>query len=154
MKFAQALQVLEAGGYVFRRGWNGKQIVLFLIRGTDLQKVLGYGYGEYVGEPTFESTIAIRTAQNTIALGWKPTNADMWADDWEVFYKPFEKGDIVCYTDPHRLRYKARITKVWSQECVNLEHTESDMRFEKIPSSVPLYRDGMRSFYFEHGDEY
>ncbi|MEC3031124.1 DUF2829 domain-containing protein [Bacillus thuringiensis] len=82
--FGWAWHRLKEGERVFRSGWNGKGMFLYLVNGNDFSTAFRYGYGEYAGEPRFEDSIAIKTAQNTISVGWKPTNLDMFANDWEV----------------------------------------------------------------------
>lgn len=84
MNFGQALLELVKGKNVAREGWNGKNMFLYLIKGDDLSAGLKYGYGEYVGEPKFVDTIAMKTAQNTIVVGWLASQTDMLAEDWEV----------------------------------------------------------------------
>lgn len=84
MKFGQALERLEEERMVARQVWNGKGMFLYLLKGQDLQKGLKYGYGEYLGEPTFVSCIVMKTAQNTLTVGWIPSTADLFAEDWEV----------------------------------------------------------------------
>lgn len=84
MNFSEALVLLKQGKKVKRKGWNGKGMFLYLISGVEFQKAFQYGYGEYEGEPTFSQSIAIKTAQNTIVVGWKPSNPDMFENDWEV----------------------------------------------------------------------
>ncbi|PER25419.1 DUF2829 domain-containing protein [Bacillus cereus] len=82
MDFGSALELLKQGENVAREGWNGKDMFLYLIKGNELSKGLKYGYGEYVGEPSFVDTIAMKTAQNTIVVGWLASQSDMLANDW------------------------------------------------------------------------
>ncbi|HFK1403119.1 TPA: DUF2829 domain-containing protein [Bacillus cereus] len=82
MDFGSALELLKQGERVAREGWNGKDMFLYLIKGNELSKGLKYGYGEYVGEPSFVDTIAMKTAQNTIVVGWLASQSDMLANDW------------------------------------------------------------------------
>lgn len=84
MNFGQALEELKTGGLVTRKGWNGKNQFVFLIRGADLQNSLKYGYGEFVGEPTVTSALAIKTTSNQIQVGWLASQSDMLAEDWEI----------------------------------------------------------------------
>ena len=49
-----------------------------------MQKVLKYGYGEYVGEPTIVDTLAIKTTSNQIQIGWLASQTDMLAEDWYI----------------------------------------------------------------------
>mgnify|MGYP002621887501 CR=1 FL=1 len=48
----------------------------------EFQNALKYGYGEYEHEPTITSSIAMKTAQNTIVIGWLASQTDMLAEDW------------------------------------------------------------------------
>lgn len=86
--FDWALRALMNGKQVFRYGWNGQNAItpmfLYLIKGSALQTGLGYGFGEYAGEPRFVDTICLRTAQNTLVVGWKPTTPDMFSSDWAI----------------------------------------------------------------------
>lgn len=84
MTFGYAIEALKNGKRVTRNGWNGKEMFLYLVNGVDLQNVLGYGYGEYETEPYITSSIAMKTAQNTIVIGWLASQTDMLANDWEV----------------------------------------------------------------------
>ena len=84
MTFGEALQLIKEGREVTRHGWNGKGMFLYLLKGQDLQRGLKYGYGEYSGEPAFVSCIVMKTAQNTLAVGWVPSASDLLSEDWEV----------------------------------------------------------------------
>ncbi len=84
MNFGEAIEALKEGKSVLRSGWNGKNMFLYLIKGTDLQTGLKYAYGEYEGEPTFVDTICMKTAQNALVVGWLASQTDMLATDWEL----------------------------------------------------------------------
>jgi hypothetical protein len=82
MSFGQAIEALKRNQLVARAGWNGKSMFLYLVKGSDLQKGLRYGFGEYLGEPEIVSSIAMKTAQNTVVIGWLASQTDMLANDW------------------------------------------------------------------------
>jgi hypothetical protein len=84
MNFGQAVEALKNGKRVARKGWNGQGMFLYLIKSTELQSGLEYGYGEYEGEPQFVDTVCMRTAQNTLVVGWLASQTDILAEDWEV----------------------------------------------------------------------
>lgn len=84
MNFGKAIEALKNGKSVTRSGWNGKGMFLYLINGSEFQNALKYGYGEYEHEPTITSSIAMKTAQNTIVVGWLASQTDMLAEDWEI----------------------------------------------------------------------
>ena len=84
LNFGEAVEALKAGKRVARAGWNGKGMFLYIINGSDLQSGLKYGYGEYVGEPEFVSTICMKTADNKLVAGWLASQTDVLAEDWHV----------------------------------------------------------------------
>ena len=84
MNFGQAIEALKQGKRVQRQGWNGKGMFLYLIKSTELQNGLKYGYGEHEGEPHFLDTVCMRTAQNTLVAGWLASQTDILSEDWVV----------------------------------------------------------------------
>ncbi len=84
MTFGLAIEAMKKGCSVARKGWNGKDQFIYLIKGSAMQKVLQYGYGEYVGEPTIVDTLAIKTTSNQIQIGWLASQTDMLAEDWYI----------------------------------------------------------------------
>lgn len=82
--FGIALDALQNGLRVARSGWNGKGMYLIMFSGQkDIAKGLGYGFGEMVGEFAFTDVIGIKSAQNTMVLGWHPSTPDMLSRDWQ-----------------------------------------------------------------------
>jgi hypothetical protein len=84
LDFGQALRYLKAGKKVARVGWNGKGQFLYIIKGTELQSGLKYGFGESQGEPQFVDVLCMKSAQNTLVVGWLASQTDMLANDWQV----------------------------------------------------------------------
>lgn len=86
MNFGHAIEALKNGEKVAitRAEWNGRDMFLYLIKGTELQDALKYGYGEYENEPTITDSIAMKTAQNTLVVGWLPSLTDIFAEDWDI----------------------------------------------------------------------
>ena len=84
MNFGQAIEEAKQGKYMSRKGWNGKDQFVFLVKGADLQEALKYGYGEYIGEPTIVDALAIKTTSNQIQIGWLASQTDMLAEDWQI----------------------------------------------------------------------
>ncbi|MEQ1967262.1 DUF2829 domain-containing protein [Xenorhabdus nematophila] len=82
--FSAALDGLKQGKHIARNGWNGKGMFLYLIKGTELQRGLEYGYGEYVGEPSFVDSICMKTADNKLVVGWLASQTDLLANDWII----------------------------------------------------------------------
>lgn len=73
MNFGQAIELLKDGERVYREGWNGRGMYLFL------DEVL------YDGTTRFEPCIVIYTAaQGKYQPGWLASQADMLAEDWRL----------------------------------------------------------------------
>lgn len=84
LTFGQALEALKAGQRVGRIGWNGKGMFVFLIQGSnDLASLAGYGFGEYVDEPTFRDALFMKTVDNQL-VPWTVSQTDALAEDWEI----------------------------------------------------------------------
>lgn len=80
MNFGHALELLKRGEKVARKGWNGKGMFLFLATGKQFESDnLGDRLPEIVND-----VICMKTAQNTICIGWLASQTDMLADDWEI----------------------------------------------------------------------
>lgn len=80
MNFGHALELLKRGEKVARKGWNGKGMFLFLATGKQFESDnLGDQLPEIVND-----VICMKTAQNTICIGWLASQTDMLADDWEI----------------------------------------------------------------------
>lgn len=84
MNFGKALEQVKLGKSIKRKGWNGKNQFVYLIKGTELQSALRYGYGEYANEPMFTDVLAIKTTSDQIQVGWLASQSDMLSNDWEV----------------------------------------------------------------------
>lgn len=77
--FGDAIKYLKRGLKVSRKGWNGKGMYLFLADGEDLTSCLSEGdFG-------CASSVCMKTAQNTICVGWLASQADMFSEDWTFF---------------------------------------------------------------------
>ena len=85
MDFSDALKQIKAGKRVARSGWNGKNMFVFLVAGSNfkvnrepLLSILGEGT-----EVTYRPHIDMRAADGTI-VPWLASQTDIMADDWEV----------------------------------------------------------------------
>ncbi len=84
MSFGLAIEAMKKGQRVARAGWNGKGMWLYLVPAAHLASSLKYGFGEYLGEPTVVNSIAMKTADNKVVIGWLASQTDMLADDWQI----------------------------------------------------------------------
>lgn len=90
MDFGQALEKLKQGYKVAREGWNGKNMWLAIQEGTTIDSKKAHGgvakklADEGVDKITIAPHIDMKTATGDIAVGWKPSNLDLFAEDWVV----------------------------------------------------------------------
>ena len=97
--FGNAILAMENGEKVARSGWNGKDMFIFLglpkvqvnarVYGHNGSYVTSvdaassaYGNGSYTYSPT--GVICMKTAQDTIVVGWLASQTDMLSKDWYV----------------------------------------------------------------------
>ena len=85
MNFGKAIEELELGNKVARKGWNGKGMFLFLVPGSTFTvnspPLLGiYPEGK---EINYLPHIYMKTATGEI-VPWLASQTDMLAKDWEV----------------------------------------------------------------------
>lgn len=75
MNFGDALHILRNGGKVCRRGWNGKNMFLFLINRWE---------NPYSAELDLDTLpfICMKTADNKL-VPWLASQTDILAMDWE-----------------------------------------------------------------------
>lgn len=85
MDFGDAVRNLKAGKLVARSGWNGKNMFLFLVKGSTftvnrepLLSILGEGT-----EVQYHAHVDMKTAQGTV-VPWLCSQTDLLAEDWEV----------------------------------------------------------------------
>ncbi|MGX9389776.1 DUF2829 domain-containing protein [Nitrobacteraceae bacterium UC4446_H13] len=85
LEFSTALVLLKEGHRVARRGWNGKDMFLFLVPGSrwtvNRPPLLGI-YPEGT-EIQYHAHIDMKTAQGYV-VPWLASQADLLADDWVI----------------------------------------------------------------------
>jgi len=85
MNFSEALCLIKTGSKLCRAGWNGKNMFVFLVAGSDFvvnRAPLNQYYPE--GTPvTYRPHIDLRAADGTIGV-WSISNNDALAEDWEI----------------------------------------------------------------------
>lgn len=87
MDFGAALAELKAGKRITRKGWNGKDIFLFLVPGSTFiinkPPLLGI-YSERI-TINYCPHIDMKTADNKVVL-WVASQTDVLVEDWEIFH--------------------------------------------------------------------
>lgn len=85
LDFSQALHYVKQGFKIQRKGWNGKNMFLFLVPGSQFKvnrpPLLGI-YPEGT-EINYHAHIDMKTADGMI-VPWLCSQTDMLATDWQV----------------------------------------------------------------------
>lgn len=95
MTFGNAIKAMKEGKRVARRGWNGKNMFIFLTRGSRIdldefpagsQKMLSMKITGSVGldQLVINDHIDMMTANGSITIGWAASYVDMLSDDWFI----------------------------------------------------------------------
>lgn len=81
--FSVALQYLKEGKRVARAGWNGRNMFVFMVSGSEftvnrepLLSILGEGT-----QVSYRPHLDMKMADGTIMV-WTPAQADIFGDDW------------------------------------------------------------------------
>lgn len=85
MTFGDALVMLKEGHRVCRAGWNGKGMWLYLIP-AEVMGVISVRPPASSKNPSEQykphASIAMKTADGSLVVGWLASQTDMLADDW------------------------------------------------------------------------
>ena len=90
LNFGEAIEALKNGQKVFRLGWNGKGMYLWLKPATTIKSewckdpVLKEIVDANGGETEALGTICMKTADNKILTGWVASQSDMLSEDWII----------------------------------------------------------------------
>ncbi|UKM62983.1 hypothetical protein [Levilactobacillus phage ENFP1] len=109
MKFYEVLKSVMEGNKAYRKGWNGKNMFIYLERGSVIPKskvnndTLRFSLTDK--EVTINPHIDLKNSKGELQVGWSPSQEDLLADDWQDFYfqdknKPIDTihGGIVVPT--------------------------------------------------------
>lgn len=80
--FGDAINFLKAGKKVARKGWNGKDMFLFLATDIEFHTKADLScVSNLEGDLTLPA-IVMKTADDRFCVGWLASQTDMLADDW------------------------------------------------------------------------
>ena len=85
MDIGLAIKHMREGGRVARKGWNGKGMFLFLVRGSTF-KADREPHTRFYGEGTeinYHAHVDMKTADGTL-VPWLASQTDLLAEDWEI----------------------------------------------------------------------
>ncbi len=85
MNFSDALKRIKLGERLFRKGWNGANMFVFMVDGTegtvDRKPLLGiYPRGQGVKYLPYAAMVTVQGA----VVPWLASQTDIFADDWAV----------------------------------------------------------------------
>ena len=83
MNFGLAIEAMKNGERVARKGWNGKDMYVFLAYEADFVTDADISAFDQL-EVEVGDMLIMKTAQNTFQPGWLASQADMLADDWYI----------------------------------------------------------------------
>ena len=89
--FGEVLIALKAGYRIARSGWNGKDqyvVAQAQTTNTDAAKIWNRHNKSHAeklgGSINVAPYCTLKTAQDTLAMGWTPSTGDLFANDWLV----------------------------------------------------------------------
>lgn len=83
MTFGDALEALKDGERVARKGWNGKDMYVFLAHEADFVTDADISAFDHLAVEVGDMLV-MKTAQDTFQPGWLASQADMLAEDWYI----------------------------------------------------------------------
>ena len=89
MPFGLAVEAMKKGCKVARSGWNGVDMFLYLVPGSEFKVNRAPLLGIYPEgtEIKYRPHMDLKTADGTIAT-WSPSGSDALADDWKIVGEP------------------------------------------------------------------
>lgn len=90
--FGEAIRNLKAGKRVARKGWNGKEMFIYLSTGysINVDDVLNRNLCEYLAKTSNDGIVCInshidmKAADGSLVIGWLASQTDMLAEDWVI----------------------------------------------------------------------
>lgn len=79
--FGEAIRLIKQGKKVARKNWNGKGMYIFEV---GINTFLTNANLTDLENPVINESIAMKTADGSVCIGWLASQADMLADDWQV----------------------------------------------------------------------
>lgn len=90
LSFGEALEHLKKGAKVARLGWNGKDQYVVAQAANEVESTYIWNphnkaHAEKIGgRIKVAAYCTLKTAQDTLAMGWVPSTGDLFAEDWMV----------------------------------------------------------------------
>ena len=88
LTFSQALDFAKNGELICRKGWNGKNQYVLVIKGDCVCKSINECYGddeEKMSQVNVDDALYLKNAQDTL-IPWVPSQGDLFAEDWCMYW--------------------------------------------------------------------
>lgn len=86
--------LIEKRRKIWRKGWNGKNMFLFLMKDVSLAMIPG------ISEPVrHQDYVAMYTVDGTV-VPWLCSQSDMLANDWQLVNEDYFLADVRNSTSP------------------------------------------------------
>jgi hypothetical protein len=85
--FDFAIRCLKAGKKVARQGWNGRNMFIYMVKGsiaTELRGEAAKHVTPMTGGQVIMGHIDMKAADGTIVCGWLASQTDMLSEDWVI----------------------------------------------------------------------
>ena len=96
MKFGLAIERAKEGERICRRGWNGKDQFVELAKNISYENINGNVIN--AEHDAIGNNALAFVGTSGVQIGWLASQADMLAEDWEVYY-PSIKKDAYDFID-------------------------------------------------------
>lgn len=84
MNFGKALAALKDGQAVYRSGWNGDNMFVYMVPANAYPAMTGVAKEYFKDAPVpYEAYFAIKNTKDSVNT-WVPSVSDLLAEDWEV----------------------------------------------------------------------
>ncbi len=90
LSFGSAVYLMKKGYKVARKGWNGKDMWIAVSFGSEVESSKFWNphnarfAKENGGSAEVLDVITMKTADNTILMGWLASQSDILSDDWGI----------------------------------------------------------------------
>lgn len=86
LNFGIAIELMKKGYKLARKGWNGKGMFIYIQNGTTITKDMARNHilKDIDGDININSHIDMKSADDSIVIGWLASQTDMLSDDWYI----------------------------------------------------------------------
>lgn len=83
VNYSTALLAVKAGQKIARKGWNGKNMFVFLVKGEAVSEAIQERYGSPTEPLVVNDFTMLRGVDGKLST-WVPSSTDQLAEDWQI----------------------------------------------------------------------